>query len=463
MRINTNVAALTALESNANTNKNLNASLEKLSSGLRINKAADDASGMAIADKLRTQASSITQGISNGNSAVALIQIADKAMAEQTNILDVVKTKLIQAATDTTTDAGRDAIRKDITKLLEQFDMIAAQTNYNGKYLLQASSTNTAKQDNLTFQLGEESGFDVTMEASNASNTTHLGGGSVTISHSAIATAAGGDGLDNNIGQNSSQRIVGNEAVTIATIDIANTGAEIATSGIDITLQGNLADIDGDVDLYVDFRNETQAVQDAINSIVTNDANFGFDAVGKVSVAAAQTLTLTDSVFDSLSNVRVSSTETGTAANVEIAANAANDFTVTNNAQIAGKPLLSNLNIQASGQITGGKLLEDLKNLTEDGLTNEIANSFMATVDEALTQVNGARSDFGSSQNQIESSLRNMQTTRTNLMAAESVIRDVDYASESASFNKQNIISQAGTYAMSQANSIQQSVQKLLQ
>ena len=462
MRINTNVAALTALESNANTNKNLNASLEKLSSGLRINKAADDASGMAIADKLRTQASSITQGISNGNSAVALIQIADKAMAEQTNILDVVKTKLIQAATDTTTDAGRDAIRKDITKLLEQFDMIAAQTNYNGKYLLQASSTNTAKQDNLTFQLGEESGFDVTMEASNASNTTHLGGGSVTISHSAIATAAGGDGLDNNIGQNSSQRIVGNEAVTIATIDIANTGAEIATSGIDITLQGNLAGIEGGgAALKIDFRDETQAVQDAVASIVgagTGD----FDAVGRVSVAAGANFALTDSVFDSLSNVRVSSTAAA-AADVTVIANAANDFTVTNNAQIDGKPLLSNLNINASAQITGGKLLEDLKNLTEDGLTNEIANSFMATVDEALTQVNGARSDFGSSQNQIESSLRNMQTTRTNLMAAESVIRDVDYAAESANFNKTNIIAQAGTYAISQANNVQQNVMKLLQ
>ena len=461
MRINTNVAALTALESNANTNKNLNASLEKLSSGLRINKAADDASGMAIADKLRTQASSITQGISNGNSAVALIQIADKAMAEQTNILDVVKTKLIQAATDTTTDAGRDAIRKDITKLLEQFDMIAAQTNYNGKYLLQASSTNTAKQDNLTFQLGEESGFDVTMEASNASNTTHLGGGSVTISHSAIATAAGGDGLDNNISQNSSQRITGNAAVTISSIDIANTGAEIATSGMDITLQGNLSGIAGDTALKIDFRNETQTIQDAVASIVTAGV-MAFDTTGRVSIAAGTTLNLTDSVFDSLSNVRVSTTAL-LAANLEVAANAANDFTVSNNAQVSGKPLLSNLNINANAQITGGKLLEDLKNLSEDGLTYDLANSFMATVDVSLTQLNTLRSDFGSSQNQIESSLRNMQTTRTNLMAAESVIRDVDYAAESANFNKTNIIAQAGTYAISQANNVQQNVMKLLQ
>jgi flagellin len=181
MRINTNVNSLTAQESATNTQKRLSSSLEKLGSGLAINKAADDASGMAIADKLRTQASSIGQGISNANSASALIQIADKAMSEQSNILDIVKQKLIQASTDTTTETGREAIRKDVTKLLEQFDNIATQTNYNGITLLQQSSTSDAKADELSFQLGEDSTFDVTMTASNASNTAHLGGGSVTL------------------------------------------------------------------------------------------------------------------------------------------------------------------------------------------------------------------------------------------------------------------------------------------
>ncbi len=118
MRINTNIAALTAMENNVQVNKQLGGSLEKLSSGLRINKASDDASGMAIADKLRTQASSIGQGIANANSANALIQIADKAMAEQSNILDIVKTKLIQGSTSTTSTEGKEAIRKDIQKLL---------------------------------------------------------------------------------------------------------------------------------------------------------------------------------------------------------------------------------------------------------------------------------------------------------------------------------------------------------
>ncbi|KLE04764.1 flagellin N-terminal helical domain-containing protein, partial [Aliarcobacter butzleri] len=137
MKINTNVSSLTAQEAASNTNKSITNSLEKLSSGLRVNKAADDASGLAIADKLRTQATSINQGISNGNSAVALLQITDKSMAEQSSILDTIKAKLIQANTDTTSVAGRTAIAKDITKLLQQLNNIGEQTNYNGTNLLQ--------------------------------------------------------------------------------------------------------------------------------------------------------------------------------------------------------------------------------------------------------------------------------------------------------------------------------------
>src|SRR5574344_1811625 len=154
MRINTNVSSLTAQEAAQNTTKSITGSLEKLSTGLKINKASDDASGLAIADKLRTQATSINQGIANGNSAVALLQIADKSMGEQSNILDTVKAKLIQANTDTTSDEGRKSIAKDVKKLLEQFDNIASQTNYNGTSLLQAaaSAAGTGSSAGLKFQ-----------------------------------------------------------------------------------------------------------------------------------------------------------------------------------------------------------------------------------------------------------------------------------------------------------------------
>ena len=283
MKINTNVAALTAQEANANTNLALQRSLEKLSSGLRINKASDDASGLSIADKLRTQASSIGQSISNANAGVSLVQIADKAMAEESNILDIVKTKLLQAATATTSSAGANAIAKDVDKLLTQINNIASQTNYNGITLLQTSAAGSAATSALTFQTGETKADTTVTAGSVRANVTGL----------------------------------------------------------------------------------------SLNSLKST-AN-----AGKMEQSAASAL--------------------------------------------------------------------------------------LSTIDTALNTLNGWRADFGSTQNQLESATRNMMTQQTNIKAAESVIRDVDYAAESANFNKQNIISQAGTYAMSQANSVQQNVLRLLQ
>ncbi|MEV9529062.1 flagellin [Aliarcobacter butzleri] len=307
MRINTNVSSLTAQEASTNTNKNISTSLEKLSSGLRINKAADDASGLAIADKLRTQATSINQGISNGNSAVALLQITDKSMAEQSTILDTIKSKLIQANTDTTSVAGRTAIAKDITKLLQQLNNIGEQTNYNGTNLLQKART--------------------TANASTEGNLT------------AARTALGG--LSFQIGE--------------GTQDLIKTK----------TINSNVAGL------------KLSALAKAVRS------------GGKVSAGA-----------------------------------------------------------------TAG---------TTGVFTRTMAQSGQKAIDKAISMLNGYRGDIGSTQNQVESAIRNLTTQATNIKNAESTIRDVDYAQESANYNKLNIIAQAGSYAISQANSTQQNVLRLLQ
>ncbi|MFY4820510.1 flagellin [Aliarcobacter butzleri] len=301
MRINTNVSSLTAQEAAVNTNKNISSSLEKLSSGLKINKAADDASGLAIADKLRTQTTSINQGISNGNSAVALLQIADKSMAEQSTILDTIKSKLIQANTATTSDDGRTAIAKDVTKLLEQLNNIAEQTNYNGTNLLQKARTSSSltgvrsASTGLTFQIGESK-----------------------------------DDL-------------------------------IKTKTIQANVQGY-----------------------KLTTLATAVKN-------------------------------------GAAVTAGISAGAASRF------------------------------------------SRAEASAGQTAIDAAITQLNGYRGDIGSTQNQVESAIRNLTTQATNIKNAESVIRDVDYAQESANYNKLNIIAQAGSYAISQANSTQQNVLRLLQ
>lgn len=141
-RINTNIDALSAHASATQNNRALSSSLGRLNSGLRIQSAADDASGLAIADSLRSQASSLTQAISNGNDAIGIIQTADKAMDEQLKILDTIKAKSVQAAQDGQTAETRKAIQADISRLMEELDMIGNTTSFNGQKLLSGSFTN---------------------------------------------------------------------------------------------------------------------------------------------------------------------------------------------------------------------------------------------------------------------------------------------------------------------------------
>ena len=417
MRINTNISSLTAQEASQNTSKSVTSSLEKLSTGLRINKASDDASGLAIADKLRTQASSINQAISNGNSAVSLLQIADKSMGEQSSILDTIKSKLIQASTDTTSEDGRKAIAADIGKLLTQFDAIAEQTNYNGTKLLDSAKT-------LTFQLGEKEDYDVTAVTTRASNTSSLGG---TSAGTAVATIAAGE--SNSVKQ--------------------TTAGATGSIGITTTLLTGGTSISGKMDSI--------NVGAAGNTIKANDS-----ATTKILDAAVNAGSLTKDVNNVYTVTTPANTLNLGGANVSItlASTVAGTVTVKSDSNV----LIKNgddANALDLTTATGSSNLNTIK--MDANLDTKDANSYMAIIDQSLTELNENRSAFGSTQNQVESAVRNLMTQATNVKAAESIIRDVDYAAESANFNKQNIISQAGSYAISQANAVQQNVLRLLQ
>ena len=420
MRINTNVSSLVAQEASVATSKTLSASLEKLSSGLRINKASDDASGLAIADKLRTQASSINQGIANGNSAVTLLQIADKSMAEQSSILDTVKAKLIQASTDTTSADGRKAIAADIGKLLTQFDDIANQTNYNGTKLLDAAKT-------LTFQLGEKDTYDVTVTTTKASNTSELGG----TGSGAVATVAAG-------GTASVKQTTAGLGGAIAITTTATSGGTTIAGKMDsinVGVAGNTLKANDSSTLAI--------LEAAVNAGSLTKTGSGLDTIYTVSTPANSL---------NLGGAEVNLTLAGSAAGTPL--------TVKTSASV----LISNGDNTNALTLTGATASSNLNTIKSDSvLSTASANSYMAIVDQSLTELNTNRSAFGSTQNQVESAVRNLMTQATNVKAAESIIRDVDYAAESANFNKQNIISQAGSYAISQSNAVQQNVLKLLQ
>jgi flagellin len=165
LRINTNIAALAAHKSMIKNDSSLSASLERLSTGLRINKAADDASGMAIADSLRSQGLGLGQAIRNANDGISMVQTADAALDESINIVNTIKTKTIQAAQDGQTSESRKSIQADITKLMAELDMIAKTTSFNGQKLLSGNFTNKA------FQVGASSGETVTISIDSAEST----------------------------------------------------------------------------------------------------------------------------------------------------------------------------------------------------------------------------------------------------------------------------------------------------
>ncbi len=538
MRINTNIASLNAQEAASKTNSNIATSLERLSTGLKVNKASDDASGLAIADKLRTQATSIGQGIDNGNSAVALIQIADKSMAEQSNILDIVKAKLIQANTDTTSDDGREAIRKDIVKLLEQLDNIAKQTSYNGITLLQDSYDSMTSSRELSFQIGG-SKDDIMQSSYIQSNTIGLGGGTEAIDQtsgattrnniisqglSTIFTADGTNavtldgyatgtainvnvsGITGEITFNSSAGTISNADTntqlileTLANIDTANAVSggsvsftQVAADGTETSLtvaqaqaftsaNGTLKatvtvrDINNNVlgDFSITSANGAAGITAAITINEGAIVN-GIQANPSFSVSSGTTIDLGGNAINSLAiNSTIDTYSIGSMTIKQNSASGSITFGATaqnvmiqNNNSAVGEELKLTTGINndgATGTIYGGGTLSGLKALATGQLTRIQADRYQGVVDAALSQMNIYRSDLGSTQNQIESAVRNLMTQETNVKAAESVIRDVDYAEESANFNKQNIIAQAGNYALSQSNTVQQNVLRLLQ
>ena len=428
MIINTNISSLTAQEASKNTNNTLTSSLEKLSTGLKINKASDDASGLAIADKLRTQQTSINQGVANGNSAVALLQIADKSMAEQSNILDTVKAKLIQANTDTTSADGREAIRKDIAKLLEQLDNIAKQTNYNGTSLLQASRADNSTSAGLSFQVGE-SDKDLITNNAIQSNTAGLGSREL---------ALNATGADTTISEGDAQLVKNDDGTATITL----TGDTTATK---VSLSGKLGVLDGTTDLTISNASAADA------EILRNTTNIVDNNNGTFTLAAANTANFGT---NTLNSITVTSTTTDA---ITLTAAANNRLSVQS---VQGETTIGS---SSTANVQIGMTLSSLKDLSKDALTTELADVYQSVVDTSITTLNGYRGDIGSTQNQVESAVRNLMTQSTHVAAAESIIRDVDYAEESANFNKQNIISQAGSYAISQANTVQQNVLKLLQ
>ncbi|EAI5259982.1 flagellin A [Campylobacter jejuni] len=569
-RINTNVAALNA-KANADLNsKSLDASLSRLSSGLRINSAADDASGMAIADSLRSQANTLGQAISNGNDALGILQTADKAMDEQLKILDTIKTKATQAAQDGQSLKTRTMLQADINRLMEELDNIANTTSFNGKQLLSgnfinqefqigASSNQTIKATigatqsskiGLTrFETGERisSSGDVQFTLKNYNGiddfkfqkvviSTSVGTGlgaladeinknadktgvraTFTVETRGMAAVKAGATSDDfkingvTIGKVDYKDGDGNGALVAAINSVKDTtgveasidenGKLLLTSreGRGIKIEGNIgggAFINANMkenygrlslvkndgkDILISGSNlssagfgTTQFISQASVSLRESkgqiDANIA-DAMGFGSVNKGVILSEFSSVSAYMSSAG-SGFSSGSGYSVGSGKNYSTGF--ANAIAISAASQLSTVyNVSAGSGFSSGSTLSQFATMkiTAFGVKDETAGvttlkgamAVMDIAETAITNLDQIRADIGSVQNQVTSTINNITVTQVNVKAAESQIRDVDFAAESANYSKANILAQSGSYAMAQANSVQQNVLRLLQ
>jgi flagellin len=463
-------------------NRNIDSSLSKLSSGLRINTAADDASGMAIADALRSQASSLGQAIANANDGISIVQIADKAMDEQIKLLDTIKTKATQAAQDGQTTTSRKAIQADINRLMESLDNIANTTAYNGQNLLAGSFTNKE------FQVGAYSNQTVTASI-----------GNTTSSKIGASTFATGVSMSTE-GPVSLTFSTGSKSVALAAVIVSNGAANGINKVADAI--NNVSDQTG---VRASYRVETvmsaAIAAGSISGLTINGIVIGDITSAKANDTDGQVVNAINAVKD-LTGVEASVDQGGVLHLKSLDGRAINVSGIAvggiTEGENLGKLTLSRLDaraIKVSGDGIGVSALaasvlnlQSVRGNIESTDANAIgANAYSSALGDVstgigagVTSLRGAmatmtiaesatklldkiRSDLGSVQNQLISTVNNITSGQVNIKAAESQIRDVDFAAESANFSKFNILAQSGSYAMSQANAVQQNVLKLLQ
>ena len=523
-RINTNISAMNAYTNASATGRELDASIAKLSSGLRINKAADDASGMTIADSLRAQASALGQAIANANDAIGIVQTADKAMDEQLSILNTIRTKAVQAAQDGQTSQSREALQSDISRLLEELDNIATTTSFNGQQLLNGNFSNK------NFQIGAYANQTVQVSigatASDKIGLTrfetsapiaYINSGlsqfELALSLSGIDGYPNGYNFQNIAGTelkehglkavadrlNAVSDLTGVSAKVMNTLTFSSTVQAGKITGLtinDISI-GEVTTIAGDKNqVLVNSINKVKeqtgveaSVKDGKLTLNAKDGRvirFKYDeggsAVGGVfsgagkdikDVAILGRLTLVrQDARDIVFNISAAGAPTVSAVN--LGNSISSGYTISDTKAFSGTAasqksislkdlntgIMSSSIADALGYFAAGALKSDQRS----GVTTYYGAQAMVSVAESAQKaLDRIRSDLGSVQNQLQSTISNITVTQVNVKSSESQIRDVDFATEASNFNKYNLLAQSGSYAMSQANTIQQNVMRLLQ
>ena len=489
LSINTNVASLNAQRNLGATQNNLARSMQRLSSGLRINSAKDDAAGLAISDRMTSQIRGLNQATRNANDGISLAQTAEGAMQESTNILQRMRELSVQSSNASNSSADRGALQAEVNQLQEEMDRIAGTTTFNGLKILDGTFTNSKFQvgananETISVSIGSMKTTDLGRFAvpyTDAGNDS-IGAGAAT---AGAADTSGGNGIAGQsltvAGENGSKVIAvtaGDTAEKVAKLvndNAGDTGVEAtAVSKADITLAGagsvsfKLGSGSGQPDQTISANitdtTDLSALAKAIN-----------DVTGKTGVKAEVTtsglqLSQADGKDIKIEDFTTSNTvattmnvkgQGGAAAGQDLTSGAATDSTVVaGTVEFTSK---SSFSVSSSVADTAGSVVDGAANSITSSTAETVnaidistvdnAQKAIDVIDKALGTIDSERGDLGAVQNRFESTIANLKNISENVSSARSRILDADIAQETSNMTKQNILQQAGVSILAQAN-----------
>ncbi len=522
LTINTNVMSLNAQRNLGTSQSALAKSMQRLSSGLRINSAKDDAAGLAISDRMTSQIRGLNQAARNANDGISLAQTAEGALQETTNILQRMRELAVQSANDTNSSSDRSSLQAEVNQLKQEMTRIAETTSFNGKKLLDGTLTSAQFQvgananQTISFGINSAQAADLGNHALSSTNDTAAFGIEVA-STAAVSTATNGnnvvaqaltivgpDGsatiaatsLVANSSANAIAGLVNGQSATTGVTAEARTTATLQTLSADgsvgFTLQGtnstaiaisatvtttNLSslaqainDQSGNTGITATLSGDNASItltQAAGHDIKIGDFTHSTAAAGPLSVASATmqvdggegaAVSLTDSRLVDGSNVDDADS---TVVGGNIAFSSAGSFNISSSLATDAGSLFGTV---ASGVAAGGANTSSLSSIDNVDITTVTGSAnAIKSIDGALTQVDNMRGELGAVQNRFETTIANLSNVSENLSAARSRILDADIAQETSAMTKNNILQQAGVSILAQANQAPQLALSLLQ
>jgi flagellin len=471
--INTNVMSLNAQRNLSTSANQLATSLQRLSSGLRINSAKDDAAGLAISERLTSQINGLTVAARNANDGISLAQTAEGDLAQIGNNLQRMRELSVQSANASNSASDRAALNAEVQQLAEEIDRVAQASSFNGVKLLDGSfqaqtfqvGANATASDQITVSsitnarssaLGAFNGYSAqnqTVTAGAAGTfTVDTGGGAVAIAGGAnLATDA--KVLVNAINAEGIAGLTAHADATVANGAVG--GAAVTASGNStLTINGIQVTIAGSASSASNLTNAVTAInaQSAATGVTAVDTGSGLE----LTAADGRNITIANFAAGGATGASLDSYGLGglttTTATFDISYVAPNDVTSITFGGTAVTGVAGAHTIAQTGTAISAI----------DVTTADNARSALASIDAALSQISGARASLGATQNRFQSVVSSLQTTAENLTASRSRIQDADFASETAAMTKAQILQQAGTAMVAQANSAPQNVLSLL-